>query len=279
MPELPEVETVRTVLEGQITEQTIVEVAVRRNVIAHPDVEAFRSGLTGQRIRAVGRRGKFLQLFMESGHTVVIHLRMTGCLMVFPAREEPEQHTHVVFRFADGQELHYRDPRRFGRLWLLNPGEEDIWTGMARLGPEPFDPGLTAERLMLRCGKRKRTIRDCLLDQSIVAGIGNIYSGEILFRARIHPARPARTLTAEEWDRLARTIPECLSFFIEKNRVTPEEYRESRGEDYRNTPFLQVYGHGGGPCPVCGAPLRKQTIGGRSSVFCGRCQPPMEDWI
>lgn len=111
-----------------------------------------------------------------------------------------------------------------------------------------------------------------MLDQSVIAGIGNIYSDEILFAARIRPTRPANTLTAGEWNRLAAVIPERLSFFIEKNGITPEEYLETKGQDYRNTPFLQVYGHGGEPCPVCGEPLCRTVIGGRSSVYCPGCQ-------
>ena len=124
----------------------------------------------------------------------------------------------------------------------------------------------------MRLGKRKKTIKECLLDQSVVAGIGNIYSDEILFAARIHPKRPANTLTTEEWNRLASVIPERLAFFVEKNEITPEEYLETKGQEYRNTPFLQVYGHGGEPCPVCGETLCRTVIGGRSSVYCPVCQ-------
>ena len=143
---------------------------------------------------------------------------------------------------------------------------------MEKLGREPFDSSFSGEYLSARLEKRKKAIKECLLDQSVLAGIGNIYADEILFAARIHPARPANTLTAEEWNRLASVIPERLAFFIEKNEATPEEYLESKGRDYRNTPFLQVYGHGGESCPVCGEILCRTVIGGRSSVHCPVCQ-------
>ena len=128
--------------------------------------------------------------------------------------------------------------RRFGRFWLLRQGEADPYTGMEKLGAEPFDPTLSGESLSTRLGKRKKAVKECLLDQSMIAGIGNIYSDEILFAARIHPKRPANTLTTEEWNRLASVIPERLAFFVEKNEITPEEYLETKGQEYRNTPFF-----------------------------------------
>ena len=168
--------------------------------------------------------------------------------------------------------LRFSDTRRFGRFWLVQSGEEDTYSGIGKLGFEPFDEKFTAEYLQSKLGKRKKTIKECLLDQSVVAGIGNIYSDEILFRARISPVRPASSLTTEEWRCLATVIPECLSYFIEKNRITPEDYLQTKGQDYRNTPFLQVYGHNGEPCTNCGNTLCRTVIGGRSSVYCPNCQ-------
>ena len=140
------------------------------------------------------------------------------------------------------------------------------------MGLEPFDQKFGAEYLQDKLGRRKKAIKECLLDQSVIAGIGNIYSDEILFRAKIRPARPANSLTEEEWQRLAAEIPKCLSYFIEKNRISPEEYLQGKGQDYRNTPFLQVYGHGGEPCQNCGTTLVRTVISGRSSVYCPACQ-------
>ena len=273
MPELPEIEAVKRVIEPQIQGLAIEQVMVNRpEVVAHPSTDEFCTRITGQFFTEIDRRGKFLILCLSGGDKVVLHLRMTGCLLVTPADYPEEKHTHLVFHLSDSRELRFSDTRRFGRFWLLRQGEADTYTGMEKLGAEPFEPGFSGEYLSTRLGKRKKAIKECLLDQNVIAGIGNIYSDEILFAARIHPERPASTLTKEEWNRLASVIPERLAFFIEKNETTPEEYLETKGQDYRNTPFLQVYGHGGEPCPICGKTLCRTVVGGRSSVYCPTCQ-------
>jgi formamidopyrimidine-DNA glycosylase len=143
---------------------------------------------------------------------------------------------------------------------------------MDRLGVEPFDPCLTPRWLREQLGRSRRAVKTCLLDQSVVAGIGNIYSDEILFAARIHPQRPASSLTAPEWKRLAETIPGLMQFHVEQIHADNDEYLRTRGREYRNTPFLRVYGHAGEPCSNCGTKLERVVIGGRSSVFCPKCQ-------
>ena len=273
MPELPEIEAIKRVIEPQIQGLAIEQVTVNRpEVIAHPAADEFCTRITGQFFTEINRRGKFLIFCLSGGDKVVLHLRMTGCLLVTPADYPEEKHTHLVFHLSDGRELRFSDTRRFGRFWLLRQGEADTYTGMEELGAEPFDPGFSGEYLSTCLGKRKKAIKECLLDQSVIAGIGNIYSDEILFAARIHPERPANTLTTEEWNRLASVIPERLAFFVEKNKTTPEEYLKTKGQGYRNTPFLQAYGHGGEPCPVCGEILCRSVIGGRSSAYCPTCQ-------
>ena len=273
MPELPEVETIRRVLEPQLLQASIEEVTVNRpEVIAHPSASDFCTRLAGQTISGMGRRGKYLSILLEDGSRLLVHLRMTGCLLLTPASVPEEKHTHLIFRLNDGRELRFSDTRRFGRLWLFSAGEPDSLSGAEKLGKEPFDPAFSASYLRSRLEKRKKAIKECLMDQSVIAGIGNIYSDEILFTARIPPARPANSLSGQEWESLAAVIPERLSYFIEKDQMTPEEYLETRGQDYRNAPFLQAYGHEGDPCPVCTAPLCRLVIGGRSSTFCPVCQ-------
>lgn len=273
MPELPEVEAIKRVIEPQIQGLSIKNIDIRRSeVVAHPSADEFSQRLIGQTVDRMERRGKFLLIRFRSGDRVILHLRMTGCLLLTPVGYPEEKHTHLVFQMEDGCELRFSDTRRFGRFWLIQKDEEDTYSGIGKLGKESSDPNFTAEYLLSRLAKRKKAIKECLLDQSIIAGIGNIYSDEILFRAKIYPARPANSLTGKEWERLARVIPECLSFFIEKNEITPEEYLKTKGQDYRNTPFLQVYGHAGEPCPVCGEPLIRTVIGGRSSTYCPNCQ-------
>ena len=273
MPELPEVETIRRVLEPQVKGLSITAVTVNRpEVIGHPTAEEFCQVLMGQTICAMTRRGKFLSVLLDSGDYFTLHLRMTGCLLLTPADYPAEKHTHIVFHLSSGDELRFSDTRRFGRFWLFRKGESDTYSGMDKLGLEPFDTDLTADYLQQHFEKRRKTVKECLLDQTVIAGIGNIYSDEILFTAKIHPACPANSLTKAEWERLAATIPEQLAYFIEKNALTLEEDLESKGRDYRNTPFLQVYGRGGEPCTNCGAILCRMTVGGRSSVYCPVCQ-------
>ena len=273
MPELPEVESVRVALEAPLRGRRIEGVRLPdERCAAHPAAEAFCDSLRGRAFSALGRRGKFLYATLDDGGKLVVHLRMTGRLLLAEAGEASAAHTRAAFLLDDGRELRFVDARRFGRLWLLRPGEEDTYTGMAGLGPEPDDPALDAAYLRGACGKSRRAVKACLLDQSVVAGIGNIYSDEILHVARIRPDRPACSLSAEEWERLAEYIPRVMRFFTEKNLVTFAEYRQSAGLEYRNTPWLRVYAHAGEACDRCGAALKRTVIGGRSSVFCPNCQ-------
>lgn len=277
MPELPEVETIKRVIEPQIQGLMIDKVNVKRpEVVAYPAADEFCRRLTGQTISHMMRRGKFLVIQLNSGDRIILHLRMTGCLLLTPADYPEEKHTHIIFRLSNGKELRFSDTRRFGRLWLLKNGEADTYSGIHKLGIEPLDKLLTAEYLNALLGKRKKAIKECLLDQSVIAGIGNIYSDEILFTVGIYPARPANSLNMEEWERLAAAIPERLSYFIEVNKITPEEYLKTKGQDYRNTPFLQVYGQESKPCPKCGEMLCRIVVGGRGSVYCPVCQKNLE---
>ncbi len=274
MPELPEVETVRRVLGPQLVRAEVERVTLNRpEIIAHPSAEEFCRRMTGQRFDGMTCRGKYLALALADGGRLRLHLRMTGFLLLTPADYPQEAHTHLIFHLRNGQELCFSDTRRFGRFWLLGAGEADTYSGIEKLGAEPFDADFGADYLSAKLGKRRKSIKECLLEQSVVAGIGNIYSDEILFAAKLNPARPANSLTRGEWERLAALIPERLTFFIVKNEISAEDYLLTKGKSYRNTPFLQVYGHEGEPCPVCGAPLSRTVLGGRSSVFCSCCQP------
>ena len=273
MPELPEVEAVKQVLEPQIQGHSIETILIRRpEVVAYPAADDFCNRLIGQTFASMERRGKFLIARFTDGQRMILHLRMTGCLLVTPSQYPEEKHTHLILQLENNQELRFIDTRRFGRFWLLGKDEADTRSGMEKLGKEPFDTGFSASYLSSHLGRRKKAIKECLLEQSVIAGIGNIYSDEILFKAGIYPLRPANSLTIQEWERLAAVIPERLSFFIEKNQITPEEYLETKGQDYRNTPFLQVYGREGQPCSTCGEVLCRITVGERSSTYCPHCQ-------
>ena len=211
-----------------------------------------------------------MTLHFESGDSVVLHLRMTGCLTIEPKDTPTEKHTHVVFALDNGNELRYEDTRRFGKFWYIESGTSDKFSGKDKLGIEPFE--ITLDYIKAKFGKSKKTLKELLLNQSIITGIGNIYSDEICFAAKISPEKLGCNLSEAELKRLCETIPERLIYFIGKNEITFEEYALTKGKDYRNTPYLQVYGNSGKPCPICGETLNGKTIVGRSSVYSKKCQ-------
>lgn len=273
MPELPEVETVRRILEPQLVGRTVEAVEVcNEQIIAHPEAEQFAAHLQGQTLNNISRRGKFLTLHFESGDRLTLHLRMTGQLLVMPEEEPVEKHTHLILSLLGGDQLRYTDVRRFGRFWYFQKDETDTLTGQEALGPEPIDPILTADYLKSKLGRRKKTIKEMLHDQTVVAGIGNIYSDEILFVAGIYPGAKCDALSNADWGRLASAIPKVILWGIDADQMTPEEYLRGKGKEYRDTQRLRVYGRSGQPCPTCGEALCRKVIGSRSSTYCPSCQ-------
>ena len=273
MPELPEVETIRRIIGPQISGRSITSLEIHNpQIIAFPDADTFSSSLVGCSFTGMSRRGKFLIFHLDNGSRLVLHLRMTGQILVTPADYQEEKHTHLKAELSDGKQIRYIDVRRFGRFWLIGKDEADAVTGMDNLGIEPDDKLLTANFLIEKLNKRKKTIKEMLHDQTIIAGIGNIYSDEILHAARIYPEKSCNALTNAEWKRLAEQIPKVIAWAIEANEITPEDYLAGKGKEYRNTPFLKAYGHNGKPCEICGTLFEKLTVGGRSSCYCPKCQ-------
>ena len=273
MPELPEVETVRSVIEPQIMGRRIVSIDVRQSqIIAHPAANELIEKVCGRTFMGMGRRGKYLSIDLDHGKRLFLHLRMTGQLIVAPPDFPVEKHTHLIMHLSDGNQLRYTDVRRFGRFWYIERGESEAVVGIDRLGMEPMDEALDAHYLKARLGSKKRPIKEMLHDQSVVTGIGNIYSDEILYAAGIHPARSCAALADDEWQKLALQIPKVIRWGIETNAITPEDYLSGRGRDYRNSMLLKVYGRVDQPCPRCGERLRKMSICGRTATFCPNCQ-------
>lgn len=273
MPEMPEVEIIRRIIEPQIKGQKIRNVRINHaQIIAYPEEGVFAQSLTGQTVKNMTRKGKFLTVHFESGDRLVLHLRMTGQLLVTPAVFPEEKHTHLIAEISGGNQIRYIDVRRFGRFWFLKTDEKDTVTGQDKLGVEPLEDGLTADYLLERMGKRKKSIKEMLHDQSIVAGIGNIYSDEILYAAGIYPEEKCADLDSADWNRLAEAIKEIIAWGIDTNKMTPEEYLEGRGKEYRNMPHLRVYGREAQPCNRCGQTIERIVIGGRSSCYCPVCQ-------
>lgn len=273
MPELPEVQTVVDVLAPQLIGRRVEKAIVyNAQVLANQDTQTFTKAVCGSVFVSMTRRGKYMVLSLDSGCRLIIHLRMTGCLLVTNADDVFEKHTHVVLQLQEGQELRFMDQRRFGRFWLLQKNE--TLPVMEKLGIEPSDAALTADYLRMYMHGRSKAVKECLLDQALVAGIGNIYSDEILHRAKIHPAKKACSLSDAEYVLLAQLIPQTMAYYTETNAISPEKYLMTRGRDYQNTPFLRVYGRAGQKCLFCGTTLEKITVGGRGSVFCPSCQKP-----
>jgi len=265
MPELPEVETIRRGLEREFLNRRLESVKVLDRRLLQDCPPAALEGLRGSRLEKVGRRGKFLVLRFED-HALVIHPRMTGRLL---PREEG--HTRLVLRFSNRGKLVLDDPRRFATLHCVKNGELEGLEPLRRLGPEPLTAGYTFARF-LKILQTEQEIKRLLLDQRKLAGLGNIYANEALFRARIHPLRRANSLSQEEARRLFEAIPQLLEEALVAQGTTISDYRTASGESGSFQDFLQVYGRAGQPCRHCGTPIARITQGGRSSYFCPRCQ-------
>lgn len=274
MPELPEVETVTRTLTELVVGKTIERVTVRLpRIIQRPaDPGPFADALHGQTIRAITRRGKFIR-FVLDGIVLISHLRMEGRYGVYAADEPYELHTHVVFHFTDGTDLRYKDVRQFGTMHLFAPGEE--WSGppLHKLGMEPLDDGFTPEALRKAIGSRTTKIKPLLLNQEIVAGLGNIYVDESLFDAGIHPERPAQSLSRAESARLHDAIVRTLRSAVDAGGSSIKSYVNGQGEMGMFQQQLKVYGRKEQPCETCGAPIVKIVLGGRGTHYCPVCQP------
>lgn len=273
VPELPEVETIRRTLIPLTVGKTIQDVKVFwPNIIKHPsNVTQFIEILKGQTIQQIGRRGKFLKFFFDE-HVLVSHLRMEGRYLLQTTEVPLDPHTHVIFQFTDGTELRYRDVRKFGTMHVFKKGEEEQQSPLLNLGPEPFSQSFTPGVLADKLQKTNRKIKTVLLDQAVVVGLGNIYVDEALFRARIHPERPASSLTTEEIERLHHEIVATLQEAVEKGGSTVRSYVNTQGETGMFQLQLFVYGRKGEPCKQCGHSIQKIVVSGRGTHYCERCQ-------
>ena len=271
MPELPEVETVRRGLERLVVGKTIVAVEVRVPKMVKTDLEIFKLDLLGQEIKAMRRRGKYL-IFDLGAQVLISHLRMEGKYLLFPEQVPDNKHFHVFFHLVDGSTLVYQDVRKFGTFELLAKSEEEIYFARKKIGPEPTKSAFkyaSFERAVLSSHK---PIKPLLLEQRLVAGLGNIYVDEVLWAAKVHPERPSSSLKKAEIKRIHDKTINILQLGIEKGGSTIRTYRNALGEDGTMQQYLQVYGKSGEPCPRCGAEIQKIKVGGRGTHFCPSCQ-------
>jgi formamidopyrimidine-DNA glycosylase len=272
MPELPEVETVRIGIEPVLAGARILEAAIHDPRLVRPhDPAAVAAELVGARVAAVERRGKYLIVRFESGRALLIHLRMTGSLRHYASGLDEDPHRRAVVRLDNASDVGYRDVRRFGTWLLLEPGELEPYLA-AKVGEEPLDAAFTAARLGARIAKRRAPIKAALLDQRTLAGLGNIYVDEALWRARIHPLRPAESIDRNELRRLHHAIRTALEHGIARQGSTLRDYRLPDGESGAMQNEFKVYGRAGEPCDRCGTPIAKSRVGGRGTWFCPTCQ-------
>ncbi|HMK08880.1 MAG TPA: bifunctional DNA-formamidopyrimidine glycosylase/DNA-(apurinic or apyrimidinic site) lyase [Anaerolineales bacterium] len=271
MPELPEVETIaRQLRSGSPTlpplpGRLIVAVTLRwPRHIAAPPADRFRQEVVGRTIREVGRRGKYLVFPLDRG-TLLIHLKMSGDLAVVPSVEPSGPYDHTIFHLDQGWDLRFGDARKFGRVFLL----DDPSLLLAPLGPEPLNGAFTPRSLARDLGRRGRSLKPLLLDQTFLAGVGNIYADEALHRAGLHPLRRADSLNDAEVRRLWRGLRAALRSGLRHNGASIDWVY--RGGDFQN--HFRVYQRAGLPCPVCGTAIRRITVGQRGTHYCPSCQP------
>jgi formamidopyrimidine-DNA glycosylase len=270
MPELPEVETVARDLRPLLVGRSLLGVRRSRKALRQTWSRAWESKLVGRRVEVIQRRGKWLLLGLDSGAYLVVHLGMTGRFTVVEPGSPSEAHTHFVFALDNAHELRFRDARRFGSVTYF-PDRVAWETFLAdRLGPEPWE--LSPDEFRAALKKTRRAIKAVLLDQTVVAGVGNIYADEACFAARISPRRTGNALRPTEADRLLLAVCEVLTRAIESRGSSIRDYVGGNGERGGYQDEFQVYGRKGEPCPGCGRPIRSVRLAGRSTHYCPRCQ-------
>ena len=271
MPELPEVETVVRGLRGPLVGRTITAAWLDwPNSLVHPNPDEFRTQIAGQQVQQITRRGKYILCGLDRA-TLIIHLKMTGRLYVIPdtARQEADRWVHFRFQLDNAHQLRFSDARKFGRVYLTpDPG----WV-VNKLGPEPLEDAFTLDAFRDRLARRSGILKALLLNQSFVAGIGNIYADEALFRACIHPQRTADSLAPAEQAALYESIRAVLNAGITCEGASINWYRKPDGTQGEAQKHFFAYGRTGQPCLRCGTPIDRIQVGGRSTHFCPTCQP------
>jgi len=272
VPELPEVETIRRQLAQKILGLTIRDAAIYlAKIIQKPSPAIFATKVRGRKIQKVSRRGKYLLFELDNGYTLIFHLRMSGQLVYEDEAVPLPRHTHLVLRL-DGGRLRFTDLRQFGRVWLLPSAKAEKIAGLAKLGPDPFTAAFTEAYLINSLQGSRRRLKPLLLDQEVVAGIGNIYADEILYQAGIHPLRHGAELTVAEAKALYRAIKEVLAEGIAHRGTSIRDYVDAGGREGSHQSFLKVHNRAGQVCSRCGTPIEKIKLGGRGTYFCPSCQ-------
>ena len=273
MPELAGVETIRKTLKRFILDKTIEDVNVHwPNIVKYPDdIEEFKHLLIGQTIRDIKRTGKFIRFELDD-YVLLSHLRMEGKYSVHNQIEPMAKHTHIIFKFTDDEELRYNDVRKFGTMHVFRKGEEFKQKPLNQLGPDPFEQEFTLPYFQDKLSRTSRAIKVALLDQTIVAGLGNIYVDETLFKAGVHPLKKANELTKDEIKAIRKYATITLQEAVEQGGTTIRSYVSSDGEMGMFQQELFVYGQANEACKNCGDIIIKFKVAGRGTHICGTCQ-------
>ncbi len=267
MPELPEVETIRNELSPYIIGRRFTGVTIYdARLVRQPPAEEFCQKLIGQRVNSLNRRGKYLIFHLSSSEVLIIHLRMAGALLL--NSEQPDKYARAVFQLDNGSQLVFTDRRRLGALWLVE-NEQAI---IGKLGPEPLAPEFTAETLAERLQKHQAPTKAMLLDQTFIAGIGNMYADEALFAAKVHPQRKANSLSPQEVQNLYKAIQDVLWSAIGNKGASVDTYKRPDGGLGTAHFSFNVAHRKGKPCPICGTNIERLAIRSRGSYFCPNCQ-------
>ncbi len=274
MPELPEIEVVRRGLTPHLENRSIENIWYSGKKLRHPfDINLSKKQLVGQKITKITRRGRYLIVHLTS-HFLVVHLGMSGTLGIFDKNSPKARHTHIIFLLDNQMEMRFIDPRRFGSVQVFSaPSSAALeQTVFCRLGPEPFSRACSPEYLHRMAVNKSGAIKNFIMDNHILVGVGNIYANESLFRAQINPQRSAKSLTLKEWQTLHKTIVETLNWAIKCGGSTISDFINASGEGGYFQANFRVYGRADSPCLECGQPIKKVKIGGRSSFYCSSCQ-------
>jgi formamidopyrimidine-DNA glycosylase len=273
MPELPEVEVIKQGLEQYLPGRKVVGFSAGRKKLRKPmPHKGLEQYIRNAKIKALDRRAKFLLILMDNGATLIIHLGMTGRLGIFPAGSPSAKHDHLKLLLDNGLVVRYNDIRRFGFIEVMEPGQGLKGTMLENLGPEPLGPDFTPKYLKKVAANKSRPLKNFLMDNRVVVGIGNIYACEILFHARLKPTKEAKTLTIRQWTKVVESSRYVLQKAIDSGGTTISDFVNESGRTGYFQLELQTYGRRGQPCTNCSTPITRKTMAGRSTFFCPKCQ-------
>jgi formamidopyrimidine-DNA glycosylase len=276
MPELPEVESLRRILSRSAVGRTIVGARIGKLPLRRRVVPDFSPAITGRTIERISRRAKYLIIELTGDSIILVHLGMSGSLThrhgSFDASEFDTKHDHLEFALDDASRLVYNDPRRFGMVRLINRSDLGTIAELKGIGPEPLSPDFSSDYFATQARGKHVAIKNLIMDQKIVAGVGNIYASEILFHAGVRPTRRAGRVKRAEIDLIVEFTPKVLRAAIGSGGTTFRSYRDSRGRPGAFSKRLMVYGREGESCYVCGTPIRNVVVGQRASFYCPKCQ-------